>query len=286
MRALIVGIDSGIGAALGVTLERAGWSVVGTSRRPGAQFRLDLAALPERLDPPEIDVCFLCAAMTRQADCEAAPELSWRVNAEAPIRLARAVAATGGHIVFLSSNAVFDGSVPHCPTDTPPNPPTAYGQQKAAVEREILALPGTAALRLAKVLTPDLPLFCRWRDELCAGRPVTAFTDMVLAPIPVDDVVEIAMRIGQTRAAGIFQASAPDDVGYAAACRYLARSLGASESLVKESTGGDAGIAAASRPRFASLESDRSIRLLGRPLPGAFEAIARVYGHIPDCDIG
>jgi len=278
MRALVIGVDGGIGAALATALAAVGWEVAGTSRRPGARIPLDLEALPDRLDLPRADACFLCAAMTRQADCRVQPDRSRRINVEAPARIAEAVVRTGGYVVLLSSNAVFDGSLPCRAADNPPCPANTYGRQKADAEAAVLALPDTAVLRLTKVLTPALPLFRGWIDGLRAGRPVDAFADMVLAPVALPDATAALMTMAAARAPGIFQASAVADIAYADAARHLARRLGVTQALVHEVRAEVAGIPAAERPAATSLDAGRLAGLTGRPVPDAFAAIDRTYG--------
>lgn len=281
MRALVVGSDGGIGGPLVAALSAAGWEVYGSSRRPCAERALDLAALPDRLDFPSVDSVFLCAAMTRQAECESDPERSWQVNATAPIRIARAIAATGAQIVFLSSTAVFDGTVARCPADHRPCPVTEYGRQKAAAEREILSLPGAVVLRLNKVLTPRLPLFRSWIGALRASRPVEAFHDLCIAPVALDDVTAALELIARTRAEGVFQASASADVSYADLCRHIARRLGVEENLVSGVSAAAAGPMVAGRPASTSLDATRLSHLTGVRVPDAYEVVDRVFGLGP-----
>lgn len=280
-RILIVGVDSGIGAVAARRLREAGWWVIGTSRRgtPGT-ISLDLAALPERIDLPEVDVCLLCAAMTRQADCRADPERSRRVNVEAPVRLARRATEAGARVVFLSSGAVFDGTTPRRAIDEPVSPLNEYGRCKAEAEREILPLPGAAVLRLTKVLTPELPLFRGWIAALRAGRAVSAFVDMVLAPISLDDTLRVLETIALRRETGILQLSADRDVVYLDVCRHIARRLGVPESLARSATAAASGIIGEDRPRFTGLDADRAARLIGRSGFDPLDAVDRTFGRM------
>ena len=282
MRALVVGIDSRIGAALAERLAAAGWDVVGTSRRgtPGS-LPLDLAALPAVESGLATDVCFLCAAMTRQADCQADQDTAWRVNAEAPGLIAQAVAASGVRTILLSTNAVFDGTVGQRAATTPLCPLNSYGRQKAEAERGVLATPGAVVLRLTKVLAPTLPLFRGWITALREGRTVTAFDDLVIAPVSLDDVTAALLDIASARADGIFQASATVDVSYAEVCRHIAMRVGAAPALVRTNSIRDAGIPASDAPGNTTLDASRLAALTGRPVPAPFDVIDQVYGLVP-----
>ena len=87
---------------------------------------------------------------------------------------------------FLSTNQVFDGSVPEMAADAPASPVSEYGRQKARVEAALRARMDqgapVAVLRLAKVVSRDMPLIRGWVDALSAGKPIRAFHDMTLAP--------------------------------------------------------------------------------------------------------
>ncbi len=53
--------------------------------------------------------------------------------------LIKRLVAVGIFVVFISSNAVFDGTIPFVRADQPVNPKTAYGRQKAAAEEALFA---------------------------------------------------------------------------------------------------------------------------------------------------
>lgn len=279
MRALIIGMDGAIGAALTAALIADGWDVAGTSRRGRADaVRLDLADLPGDLSAlPAADVAFLCAAVTRQPDCRTDPDRAGRVNCDAPLRLAAAVAERGGRTVFLSSAAVFDGTRPARPADDPTCPLNDYGRMKAAAEAGVSATPGGVVVRLTKVLHPDLSLFSGWIAALRAGRTVEAFTDLMISPIALADVAAGLALIGRSGEDGIFQLSGAADISYFTAARHIAARLGADPDLVRTASAAAAGIPSADRPAATSLDADRFTRLSGAPSPDPFDVIDRVF---------
>src|SRR5476649_290074 len=178
MKAIVLGIDSGIGGALGDALTRRGDCVVGTTRRREREsetvFYLDLDD-PKSTDAgwPKADVAFFCAALTRFADCRIQPERARRVNVSTPLAIAARLVEHGTRIVFLSTSAVFDCRAPRMKADRPRAPSSAYGRLKAEAEAALLALgPLTSVLRLTKVLTPDMRLFADWIKSLTHGESI------------------------------------------------------------------------------------------------------------------
>src|SRR5690606_13067764 len=123
--------------------------------RPGAialtRRELDLASDVSKWEPPACDVAFLCAGVSSMERCRTEPERARRVNVAGTIAVAQRLLDRGAHLVYLSSNQVFDGSKPKRRGDEPTCPRSEYGRQKAHVEQ---ALSGQRAciVRLTKVL--------------------------------------------------------------------------------------------------------------------------------------
>src|SRR5450631_342704 len=111
---LLVGGDSEIGAATERHFRAAGLDVMETTRRPERAGPdrpfLDLAAPLEDWEPPSgTTAACIFAAMARIAACEADPAASASINVEQTLAVADRLLRRGAHVVFLSSNQVFDG---------------------------------------------------------------------------------------------------------------------------------------------------------------------------------
>ncbi len=236
---LIVGADSRIGGAVLSACHAEEVPAVGTTRGvagPG-RVRLDLDALPPDWRPPAaVRAACVAAAVTRLADCEADPVAAERVNVAGTVELVRRLAACGVHALFLSSNQVFDGRMPHMPADAPRTPVSVYGRQKAraewALERMMAQGAPVGILRLSKVVWPDMKLLADWRRRLGAGAPVQAFADMALAPVPLAAAARAIVALLGARDRGVAQLSGPRDLSYAEAGRIVADLLGADPALV------------------------------------------------------
>ncbi|HXW78018.1 MAG TPA: sugar nucleotide-binding protein, partial [Acidimicrobiales bacterium] len=262
---LVVGGDSEIGAALLDHLARYGQTAVGTTRRRERlgddRLWLDLSDFDESWAPPSgIKAACVCAARSRLADCAADPSGSWALNVDQTARLVARLSRLGIYTLFLSSNQVFDGKIAFVPPDAPVNPVSEYGRQKAAAEERVLTAgasshQGTAVLRLSRVLGPVTPTVASWASALRRGEHVTAFSDMVLAPVPVELVAQAAHSLMTDSAAGIFHLSGTQDVPYSHFARALALRLGRSPSLVREVSAATAGLPPGSTPSHTTLDS-------------------------------
>jgi len=148
MKALVIGGDGMLGSALVADLKNKGHDVSATSRlHKDASNYLDLYQ-PRHYDFPHgVNVVYLVAAITKVVDCEADPQKTWQVNADAPVELCRAAMEgwsdqTGAyfspHVIFISSDAV----------ERAPN--LNYSKQKAYAEQYVLAR-GGAVVRPSRI---------------------------------------------------------------------------------------------------------------------------------------
>jgi dTDP-4-dehydrorhamnose reductase len=236
---LVVGGETMVGAALVRRLHRSGLHVRGTTRRHDAatdtNLFLDLSAVPDDWNPPKpVDVAILCAGVTRLKACKEQPRESRRINVEGIAKVAEILRKQGAFIIYLSTNQVFDGTRPLVAASSSTSPVTEYGRQKAETEQS-LSKAGTvdAIVRLTKVMGPVNALIEEWKRDLLAGRTITPFSDMTLAPIPLSCVVSVLTMIAQERRNGTFQVSGERDITYADAARMGAEALGVSPELVR-----------------------------------------------------
>ena len=279
---LVVGADGQIGRELLGRLRAAGRPAVGTSRRAGGvALHLDLAADSRAWELPDrVAVAYLCAAVTSVDGCRRDPAGAAAVNVAGTLALADRLRDRGAHLVFLSTNLVFDGSRPHVPEDAAPAPRTAYGRQKAAAEADLLAAGGATVVRLTKVLPPGWPLLTGWADALRREEPVSAFSDLRIAPIPLGFAAEVLVRAGAARPGGVVHVSGDEDVSYAAVARELAARLGVPAGRVREGPAAAAGVPPEAAPPHTTLAVGRLARELGLTPPPVNRTITAAVGDL------
>jgi len=261
---LVVGADSEAGSAVLRHLATLGQPALGTTRRrenlgPDHPW-LDLADLDERWSPPEgTTAAVICAARSRLADCAADPSGTSFLNVDQTTRLATRLSQLGIYTLFLSSNQVFDGQHPLVAPRTPVCPVSEYGRQKAAGEAKIMVAGaeggGAGILRLSRVLGPATPTTAKWAAAVLCGEPINAFSDMVLAPVPIEVVASAVCHLLADSATGTFQLSGPQDVSYAEFARALVGALDGPLELVREQSSASADLPVGSTPRHTTLDS-------------------------------
>ena len=285
---LVVGGDSEIGAATFRAMQAQGLPVAATTRRREAvapdRPLLDLAApLDDWAPPPGTKAACLCAAVARLAACADDPQGSAHVNVVQTLALIEKLLARDIAVLFLSTDKVFDGRTPHQRADAPHSPLCEYGRQKARTEATLMKYIANGApvaiLRLAKVVSDDMPLIAAWVKDLAAGKPIRVFNDLALAPTPTDLVCAAIIALLEDRARGIFQLTGPRDVTYADIGRFLAAYLDADPALVVEASARAAGLPEGSTPQHTTLDSSRLRVHYGLEVPDVWEIVQRVAAN-------
>lgn len=244
---LIIGADSMIGAALCKRLQAEGLDVKTTTRAT-----LDLASDPAGWPELSADVSFICAAVSTLAGCEEQPAKARQVNVEGTLALAQRLHDKGSYVLFLSSNHVFDGTMPQRLASDSTCPINEYGRQKAQTERGLLGIGPHGVLRLTKVIAPGDKRLGAWRHALMDGETVTAFDDIFLSPSTLDNVLQAMVTMGKEHRPGISQLSGALDYSYFDLAQTLAGQLGIEPEKVLRGSGAEAGIPESFRPRYSS----------------------------------
>jgi dTDP-4-dehydrorhamnose reductase len=131
-------------------------------------------------------------------------------------------------------------------------------------------------LRLAKVVSPTMPLLQDWMRALSAGVPIRAFHDMTMAPVPIGLVSAAIAALMESRAPGVFQLTGPQDVSYTDVARHLADRLGAAPALVTPVSAHEAGMPDGATPRHTTLDSTALRQRFGIVAPGPWEVVNAV----------
>jgi dTDP-4-dehydrorhamnose reductase len=279
---LVVGGDSMIGAALADHLGKSGQDVWVTSRRPvvtGARrSRLDLRNIAEEWTcPSDVGVAIVCAGVTRLDACRRDPQGSHRVNVDGIGALTRRLAGRDVFVVYLSTNQVFDGTVPCRPASDAPCPINEYGRQKAFAEAHIAGLGDRGCIvRLTKILDRQVELFAGWIQSLRQGQSIHPFSNMTLAPVPLGSVVTILRLVIDRHLNGIIQVSGDEDISYAQAAAIGAQLIGANPTLIQPVTV-PVGDGDERPPQYTSLSTVRLCHDFGVYLPSASRTLADAF---------
>jgi len=197
-----------------------------------------------------------CAGIANLLVCEHNRSVAQWVNVTQTVNLASALIQAGCFVVFLSTNQVFDGRKPYREINEPVCPVTAYGEQKAEAEQQLLALHKTAVLRLTKVVHADMPLLQQWRQDILAGKRIYPFADMTFAPVWLSQVVQrvTALMHAKPPVPGIFHLSGQDQSYYDFAVHLCRDWVTSPQQIEPASYQQNAELAKLAIPAFTSLK--------------------------------
>ena len=176
---IVVGASGLIGGLLMDEARRAGIEAIGTSHmHPRAGLRsFDLTRRRLITLAPDIgpdDWVVLLAAQVDPQRVSRNPEMALAVNVTGTLRLADEAMSRGAAVLFVSSEAVFDGTRGGYVEEDAPSPLTLYARCKVEVERALQAM-GRASCIVRTGWTVD-------PREVHAHCPVSATYDALLAP--------------------------------------------------------------------------------------------------------
>ncbi len=250
---------------------------------------LDLEApdsVRRRVADARPDVVVHCAAWSQVGDCERDPDRAQRVNVDGTRAIAQALdsirtsSGSQPHLIYISTDMVFDGRQGGYREDDAPHPLMVYGRTKWEGEQATLAYGGPATvLRMTLCYGPPAPTygsFVQWLDQgLRSDAGVGLFTNEIRNAVYVDDVCMAIEAMIEKRAEGIYHIGGPENLSRAEFGHVYARIFGLDPGRIREITYGDVNLSVP-RPADATLNIDKARRDLGFNPRGAEDALRRM----------
>jgi dTDP-4-dehydrorhamnose reductase len=176
-----------------------------------------------------------CAAWTDVDACESDPERAFMANGLAVRWVAEGCRRAGAHLVHVSTDYVFDGTIdrPYNEWDTP-NPRSAYGESKLAGEREAAALgDGSTIVRTSWMCGEHGPNMVKTVLRLAAERDALAFVDDQRGyPTFASDLAPMLRRLAVDRRAGVHHVTNQGAVSWFDFAREVLRAAGKDPGIV------------------------------------------------------
>ena len=227
-------------------------------------------------------------AYTAVDACESDPDTAFAVNAMGTRHMAEAAATVGAHIVYVSTDYVFDGSsdVPYVEWDAPA-PRSVYGRSKLGGEQEIRAISGASGtiVRTAWVSGAHGANMVKTVLRLAAGSPdsVLRFVDdQHGCPTFTADLARAVVRLGIDRRPGTFHVTNQGETTWFGFVRAVLTAAGHDPDRVEAIRTADLDPPRpAPRPTNSRLDN-AALRLSGLPaLPPWEDGLARLVAALP-----
>jgi len=176
------------------------------------------------------DLVINCAAYTAVDPAEENEDLAFAINATGPANLAAACAASGSHLVHISTDYVFagDATEPYA-EDAPMAPQGAYGRTKAAGETAVRDSGADALiLRTAYLYGRGGPCFPKTIAKAGKARgALTVVDDQIGQPTWTRDVAAFILRLLEADApAGTYHATSAGQCSWFDFAREIVASAG------------------------------------------------------------
>ncbi len=168
------------------------------------------------VDRDESRHVILCSAEANIDSCKRNLQKSYNLNVEATKRIIDEIKAVGYKLVFLSSEAVFDGEKGLYTEMDVPHPITEYGRQKLEIEQYLQSNVNNALIvRLSRAVSssfgePDI--FGEFYHRSVNQEPIICLKDQSFCLTDVGDIAKAIVLSCERDLRGVYHISSPNYV--------------------------------------------------------------------------
>lgn len=256
MRLVVTGSTGQLGRELVALARRQDHEVLGLSTSEADPCDLtDRGSVLARLRAWRPDLVIHTASSTDVDGCERDPAMARALNVDATRHVASATAAVDAHLVYLSTNHVFDGRSDHPAREADaPNPQSVYAATKLAGEE--IAGPDATVVRTAWLSSRYGPNLVTAILDAARRTGELRFTpDEIGQPTFAHDLAPVLLRLGAARASGCWHATNEGVVSSFEFAREVLAAAGHDPSRVVAVPADELPARAAARPRNGALDT-------------------------------
>lgn len=206
---------------------------------------LDKTQVRDVLDKINPDVIIHLAAVTHIDKCEKDKKngehgIVWRTNVVGTQLIAEYCAENGAHMIFLSTECVFDGKKRFFDEKSKKNPINWYGLTKDEAEEAVTISKAKAAI-LRSVVTYNhndngKTIFGKILKDLKSGKTIGAVGDQNITPTNTFDIVKAIMIISKKRLSGIYHVAPRKSITPYEMAKLIAKKYNYPTSRIKKNT--------------------------------------------------
>ena len=237
MRVTVFGASGLLGQELVRAAEARGAKLTALSSKD-ADLR-DHARVEQVIRDSRPEWIILSAAFTDVDGCEANPDLALAVNCQGAVHVAQAARKVGSHLMFLSTDYVFDGTKgsPYEISD-PRNPINVYGESKARAEERLLEMVSDVCIvRTSWLFGHGGRCFPATILKLAATRPeISVVNDQRGSPTFTHDLAPTVIQLCDQGARGIVHATNSGDCTWYEFAKEIMRMSGLPAAVKPVST--------------------------------------------------
>lgn len=199
---------------------------------------------------------------------------AFKLNYEIPEFLAKVCAKHDISLIYISTDAVFDGTNANKPHEetSEPKAVSVYGKSKLKGEKAVLsASPNNTVIRTVMIYSAIFPHrkdFARAAYESLKNKiPFAGIVDQEVNPTFVDDIVSAINVIITSDSHGIFHVAATDHLTNYEFVRKIAKAFGFAENLIIKTKFGEFfSNNKAPRAKYSALDSSKFRKQFGEKI--------------------
>ena len=241
---------------------------------------LDPGVVERILDDTQPDWVIHCAAQANVDACEHNPENARELNTELPRKLAHHVARGGARLLYVSTDAVFDGQKGEYTETDSPNPVNVYAQTKLDGENAVLDASSNAIVARINIFgwspSGKRSLAEFFFNNLEVGNQIKGFTDVFFCPVLVNDIADLFYQMLDKGLSGLYHVVSSESISKYDFGVAIARRFGFDPGLITPISVTQSGLRAVRSPNL-TLRVDKLIHDLRVVPPGLSPAIERFY---------
>jgi dTDP-4-dehydrorhamnose reductase len=288
VKVLVTGAFGQLGSEVVRCFRGRGHAVIAPAKQDLNLLRTD--QIRQTVSDCKPDWVINCAAWTQVDKAETEAATAFRINRDGAESVAQAVARSGGRMLHVSTDYVFDGRQdrPYQETDAA-KPKSVYGRSKLAGEEAVLAaLPGAIVLRTAWIYGVRGRNFVKTMLRIAAtGQELRVVDDQRGTPTAAADIAQAIAGLTSCDTRGVFHFTAAGETtwyGFAVAILEEARRIGfriRTQSVVPIRT--DQYPVAAPRPAYSVLDTAKIQPCLDRSVPAWRDSLRTLLQELYTC---
>lgn len=214
------------------------------------------------------DYVIHAAAMTHVDKCEEDPDTCNSVNVDGTNNILKTCEKYGSHLIFISTDFIFDGKNGSYSENSKPNPISIYGMSKWNAEKLIrTSTIDWSIVRTSLVMgyfedlmTSNIILWAR--EKLSKGQEISIVNDQIRTPTWSMDLAEGCFLLIENRALGIYNISGSEKFRISELIMRVADHGSYNSNLIKEVKTKELG-QIAPRPLISDLDISKARRNIG-----------------------
>ncbi len=183
------------------------------------------------------DIIIHTAGLTSVEGCENDPALALSINTELAATMAKIGVALSAKFIHISTDHLFNGSVPFPFEKTPPQPLNEYARTKLLAEREITAINPDALIIRTNFFGWGPSYRASFSDSILntirAGKDIYLFEDVYFTPILIQSLIMATHEILEAGVSGVIHIVGDERISKYEFGRLLAKEFNLDSNNIK-----------------------------------------------------